>query len=125
MKAFLFFAIAGVIGYLVDLSVTLIAAPLIGLYFARIPAFLCAATTTWLINRSITFKDKQTHTSLLKEWTHYMSLMLGGLIVNYGVYAITVHLLPNSPISVAVAIAIGSAAGMIVNFFGSSKLLYK
>lgn len=124
IKPVLYFAWAGVIGYVVDLAVTLLFTPLLGKYVARIPAFLCSSTSTWIFNRNFTFKDSRSNKKLFAEWLHYESLMLGGLVVNYAVYAGVVSFLPNSILSTAVAIGVAALCGMVVNFLSSSKFLY-
>lgn len=124
-RSFLLFGCAGVLGYVVDLTITLLFGPLLGKYLARIPAFLGASFITWLFNRSITFKERKVKKSLLIEWLHYVSLMLVGLTINYTVYIIVVHIIPTSIVNTAIAVACGSIAGMSMNFLSSSKLLYK
>lgn len=124
-KTVLFFACAGVFGYVVDVTVTLLFSPLTGEYLARAPAFIAASTSTWLINRKLTFSGRETEKGLFSEWLHYMSLMLGGLLINYIGYAVVIYLLPRGVVSIAVAVGIGSLLGMTVNYLTSSKYLYK
>jgi putative flippase GtrA len=125
-KELLFFGIAGVFGYLVDAGVTTILHSLVGPYLARIPAFMGAATITWVFNRRFTFAatDKR-HQSLLKEYLHYLSLMLLGLVVNYIVYAVSITLVGNSKYSILICVAFGSLAGMVVNFINAKRYLYR
>lgn len=124
LKEVLLFGATGVVGYLVDVSMTLLLEPTLGVYIARIPAFLLAATTTWVVNRSVTFRTRQPRYSLLREYLHYLTIMLGGLALNYIVYAIAVTLLPDEPYQLFLAVAIGSLAGMAVNYSLSRKHIY-
>lgn len=124
-KEISFFGLAGIIGYLIDVLATLLFVPLLGIYLARIPAFLLAATTTWVINRSVTFKSKRPQHGLLKEYLHYLVVMLGGLVINYLVFAAAVTLLPNTTHSIFLAVAMGSLTGMLLNYSLSRRHIYK
>lgn len=125
LKEFLFFGLAGVVGYLVDAGSTLLLAGTLGPYLARIPAFIGAASVTWLINRSTTFKhsDKR-HDNLVKEYFHYLSIMIVGLIANYIVYAIAVKIIGQTTFAILLSVALGSLAGMVVNYFNSKKYIF-
>jgi len=125
IKEIFVFGIAGVVAYLVDVSLTTLLEPYLGVYIARIPAFLAAATTTWVINRKITFRHRPSkYKNLLAEYGHYLSLMLVGAIVNYVAYAIAVTFIQGD-FKVVISVAIGSLAGMGVNFITSRKYIYK
>lgn len=125
-KEILLFGIAGVLGYLVDVTLTYLLHDATGPYLARIPAFICAATTTWIFNRWLTFAaTEKRHKSLWKEYLHYLSLMVFGLIVNYVVYAVSITILGNNKYSILICVALGSLAGMVVNYMNSKKHLYR
>ena len=125
IKEILIFGIAGVVAYLVDVLFTTLLEPYLGVYIARIPAFLAAATTTWVINRKITFKHRPSkYENLLTEYGHYLSLMLVGAVVNYSAYAVAVTFIEGD-FKVIISVAIGSLAGMGVNFITSRKYIYK
>ena len=119
------FGISGVAGYLADSSITFFLKPVLGLYASRIPAFAIAATVTWLINRNITFRDKKSrHDKLWKEYTHYLSLMMLGAVVNYVVYAVSITFLKDLNYAVFICVGIGSLVGMIVNYLTSNRFIY-
>lgn len=124
-KEILYFGIAGVIGYLVDVIVTLVLNPILGEYFARIPGFLAAATATWVFNRLFTFgKESSKHTNIFKEYLHYLSLMVFGLAVNYVTYVIAVSILIDNKWAIPISIAFGSLAGMTVNYLNAKKYIF-
>jgi len=126
IRQLFFFGLSGVIGYLVDASITTALKPFLGVYIARIPAFIAAATVTWLVNRNLTFgAHTSRHSSLTKEYAHYLSLMLIGMTVNYAAYAISISLFPNIPHALLICVAVGSLAGMIVNFVTSKRYIYR
>lgn len=119
------FGVSGFVGYLVDSGVTTVLIYVMSPYLARIPGFISAATVTWFINRNITFKNRnKRYDKLYKEYLHYMSLMAAGAAVNYGTYAICVVLFGSFPLSTFVYVAIGSLAGMLVNFITSRKYVF-
>lgn len=126
LREFAFFGFAGVLGYGADVSVTMLLSASMGPYFARIPAFVVAATVTWLFNRTFTFSatDKR-HDSLAAEFLHYLGLMVLGLVVNYAVYVLSVMILGDSSCMLLVCVALGSLAGMLVNYFNSKRYLYR
>lgn len=119
------FGLVGVVGYFADVLVTMTLAGFLGVYVARIPAFIAAATTTWVLNRKYTFKNNPSSRGLLIEYLHYLATMTLGLITNYLTYALVVGLLGGGVRIVPIAVAVGSLAGMAVNFVGAKKLIYK
>lgn len=125
LKEFMLFGLAGVFGYVADVIVTLLLEPILGVYVGRLPAFIAAATTTWLINRNLTFrKRRSTHTSLFREYINYVSLMVFGVVVNYVVYVVAVTVLQGDSYAVLFSIALGSIAGMLVNYITSKRYIY-
>ena len=99
-------------------------APLLGWYAARVLSFLSAATVTWLVNRNFTFADAASHASLLREYLSYLMTMLGGAAVNYAVYVLTLHWLEGVWVA-ALGVALGSLAGLTVNFLSARYLVFK
>lgn len=125
-KELILFGIAGVFGYGIDVLITLSLHTLVGPYVARVPAFIGAATVTWLFNRHFTFAStEKRHTSVVKEYLHYLGLMVFGLIVNYIVYAVSVALIGDGEYTIIICVAFGSLAGMLVNYINSKKHLYR
>lgn len=120
-RQFLRFAIAGVIGFVVDAAVLYALHALgSGYYLGRVFSFLAAAFTTWQINRRYTFAAQAGGDSL-REWLRYLLAMLGGGLINYGVYALIVYTAPEEPWVPLLAVAAGSIAGLAANFL-SAKL---
>lgn len=125
-RELVFFGIAGVLGYLVDVTLTTLLHPLAGPYIARIPSFIGAATVTWLFNRTFTFAHaEKRHQSIWKEYLHYLGLMVFGLATNYAAYAISITFIGNNKYAIPLCVAIGSLAGMVVNYVNSKKHLYR
>jgi len=122
-REFLSFAVVGVIGFGVDVGVLYLAAPVLGWYGARILSFLAAATATWLLNRNYTFGARKAGAPMWREYLSYLLTMLGGAFVNYAVYALTLRCLEGwwAP---ALGVALGSCAGLAVNFWSARTLVF-
>jgi putative flippase GtrA len=123
-KEFLSFAMVGATGFLVDVGVLYLLAPRMGWYVARVLSFLAAATATWLCNRHFTFSDRESGSSLAREYVHYMLTMLVGASVNYAAYVLTLRWL-DGPLVPALGVAIGSCAGLAINFLAARHLIFK
>lgn len=80
------FAVAGVLGFLIDVALTIGLTKLFGLspFVARIPAVAIAILATWVINRIWTFGSNDP--DWLKEFLRYGSVSLLSAAINYGVY---------------------------------------
>ena len=119
------FAIAGVIGLMVDAGVLYGMLALGAGYFAgRAVSFLAAVWSTWQFNRRFTFVQGS-NKSAWSEWWHYLFAMLGGGSVNYAAYSAAILILPKSALLPLIAVAIGSLAGMTVNFVSAKLWVFK
>jgi len=122
------FGVTGAVGFVVDAGVLhlLVTRWNINLFLARVCSFTCAATTTWLINRSITFST--THRPprrLLAEWAAYFIASAGGGCVNYAVFVLAVHLSPALYETPSIAVGIGTLAGTAFNFVMYAKYVFR
>jgi putative flippase GtrA len=125
LREVFFFGLVGVFGFVVDAAILYILKDSLGLFYARFFSFLAAVFSTWVVNRSLTFRDRKSGLSARREFSRYLLFMLGGGIVNYGVYAwlIVSYLVAlENPI---LGVAAGSLAGMTVNLLSSRLLLYR
>lgn len=121
------FGIAGVLGFLVDAGVLYLLAPFFGWYGARVLSFWAAATATWLFNRRYTFADSAAPggAALWREYGTYLVAMLGGAAVNYAAYALTLHFMPPAAWAPLLGVAVGSVAGMGLNFVSARWLIFR
>lgn len=124
-RSFLWFTVAGVIGLLVDVTALTALRGTLGVYGARIASFLLAATATWLFNRSVTFSDRRATAGLLGEYLRYLGLMIGGGVVNLAAYSVLAWQFPHGPLWLALYVAAGSLMGMMVNYLGVNRWLYR
>lgn len=122
---FLRFGIAGGIGFVVDVAVLYLSmAAGANFYLGRGISFLFAVFATWQVNRNFAFKASGSF-SLWQEWWRYFIAMIGGGVINYLSSAIAVGLLPPSPLAPMIGVAIGSIAGMSVNFVSSKLFVFR
>jgi putative flippase GtrA len=117
------FAAIGLIGYLIDATITYLCARYLGLSpeLARPPGFIVATVVNFTLNRSITFRHSPA--PLFRAFLRYCGVTAVGLGVNYSIYSICVALAPRVGVAVTPAIlplfvAAGSGAAMVLTFVG-------
>jgi putative flippase GtrA len=119
------FVIAGVVGFLVDAGILYLALAVgLGYFAGRAVSFLCAVWATWQINRRYTFTSDRSQ-SVWVEWWRYLAAMAVGGVVNYCAYSAMVLTLRGLPFLPVVAVAVGSLAGMVVNFATAKLWVFK
>lgn len=125
MTRFLKFSVVGTIGFVVDAGILQVLAAGGGMnpYLARVFSFLGAATVTWWLNRRYTFEVR--HGATQSEWLAYVALMVVGALVNYGAYAAAITWWPFAREHLWAGVAVGSIAGLGVNYLTSSRLAFR
>lgn len=120
------FAVSGVLGLAVD-TATLYGLMALGLGFAwaRVVSFLAAATFTWAFNRRLTFATQQAQAPSWGEWLRYLAAMAVGGAVNYAVSLASYHGFEVVQAYPVLALALGSAAGMVLNFLSARQLVFR
>lgn len=123
MKRFLRFCVVGGAAFFVDAGVLMALTSGAGLdpYLARVASFLAAASFTWWLNRRYTFEVKHRPTG--SEWAAYLGLMVIGAAANYGTYAAAITWWPLAREHLWIGVALGSIAGLGINFLTSRRLL--
>jgi len=118
------FAFAGTIGFFVDALSLWLVYPWTGAYAGRFISFSCAVITTWLINRSLTFRHQLDTKPLHTELALYFASTLVGGVVNLLAYFLVVYLFALSVAALPIAVAVGSLAGMLVNYTLTRRLVF-
>lgn len=120
------FAIVGGIGFIVDAFVFALLFYMAGLplYSARIVAFICAATSTWLGNRLLTFSDRSPEPKLT-QWLRFMLSASVSAVPNLLVFMLITHLFGSQGITAMLALVCGVLVGMVSNYTLSSKWVFK
>src|SRR5690606_11575997 len=125
LREFILFGIAGTCGFVVDTAVLYLLNPAIGPFYGRAVSFFAAVFTTWTINRAFAFKARKSAYSRKREFAYYFVLMLAGGVANYGAYTALVLAYPLVQQHLVIGVAVGSLAGMVINFLVSRFLLYR
>ncbi|MES9991526.1 MAG: GtrA family protein [Candidatus Thiodiazotropha sp.] len=123
MKQIGMFALAGSVGYLVDVVVLLLANLVVGPHLGRLISFSVAVVATWLINRKHTFINYREQ-SLITEFARYFTTALGGGVVNLLIYSSLVNLLELTTLWLPLAVAIGALVGMLINFMLAKHFVF-
>jgi len=126
LPRFFRFSIVGCAGYGVDVAALYVAIYGLGagLYWGRLFSYLCASSSTWYMNRLITFADLRSD-KFVREWLKFVLLNGVGGVVNYIAYTIYLHYGFSSAAMPAVAVALGSLSGLGVNYILSRKLVFR
>ncbi|MCF8479903.1 MAG: GtrA family protein [Rhodospirillum sp.] len=93
-------------------------------YTARALSVLADTTTTWSLNRSITFRGRCRDKGPIHEYFHYLSVNAMGGGLNYTVYSLVVWLLPPMAWTPLAALVCGSGRGWIVNYAMSHNFVF-
>jgi putative flippase GtrA len=120
------FAGVGTVGFVLDAAIVwaLINYVAVSPISAKLMAFPCAVTFTWLLNRNSTFKANR-QTNYLKEWLLYIQINSIGALANNLSFIVLVSInnfLYETPL---ITVAIGSIFGMFFNYFGSKFWVFK
>ena len=123
---FVKFGLVGVVGFGVDVGVLKLGMLVFGFgpYSARALSFCAAVFTTWICNRSFTFRG-QRGGSASREGLTFLLVCCGGFVLNYGTYAALVASVPFILHHPEGGVAAGSLAGMFFNFGLSKKLVFR
>lgn len=118
------FGVVGTIGFAIDGGV-LVGLIEIGMnpFVARLISFPTAVVVTWWLNRIWTFKAIHAGT-VGGQVSGYFGVQLVGVCVNYAAYAAVLAVLDATSLNALAALAVGSALGMFVNFFGAKYVVF-
>jgi putative flippase GtrA len=125
--SFLAFGAVGVAGFVVDASVmTLLVErfmwhPVQG----RAVSFPLAVTTTWLLNRSFTFRGSGGLRSRSAEYAGYFATQIVGAVVNLGAFLACLAIWPSLIIVPFVPLAVGSIVALLLNFSLLRGIVYR
>lgn len=123
---FLRFAVVGTIGFVADAAVLHLLIQVLGMgpFLGRLISFFVAATVTWILNRTYTFRAHGNR-KRSGEWVRYVFVNGFGGAINYGVYAaciVSFGLVREYPF---LGVAVGSLVAMMFNFFANRHLVFR
>jgi putative flippase GtrA len=124
------FVAVGALGFCVDASLTILfvrgfgAPPLL----ARLPAFVLATLFNFALNRAFTFRASRTH--WLGALARYVLVCLGGIALNYALYAFLLALaaargVAISPGVLTLFVACGGLAAALLTFVGFRSFAFR
>ncbi|MDR3513656.1 MAG: GtrA family protein [Caulobacteraceae bacterium] len=124
--AFIRFGMVGVAGFTVDYLVLQAMVQVFGLnaFSGRLVSFSVAVATTWLLNRTFTFRHRTSHGPMRQAMLYFAVQGAGGL-ANYSAYSAAIFAAPALAHMLAIPLAIGSAAGLCLTFVGSKHLAFR
>lgn len=126
------FALVGGVGFIADalvftLCLKWLALPMLQ---ARLVAFICAATVTWVGNRCFTFSNYsrkryvQRRLLLVVEWGKFMLSASVSAIPNFITFKLILTLFGNDGAIPYLALVLGILLGMVSNFILSSRWVF-
>jgi putative flippase GtrA len=87
-------------------------------------SFSVAVLTTWLLNRSFTFRYRTRHGPARQAMLYVAVQGVGGL-ANLGAYALVIKAAPGLGHALLIPLAVGSAAGLCLTFVGAKHLAFR
>jgi putative flippase GtrA len=124
LPSFIRFGMVGTVGFIVDGGVLqlLVSWAGWGPITARLVSFPAAVLATWLLNRSITFRDEG---PVLRSLGRYVVVSLGGAAVNFLVYTALILASPAMAALPIIPLAIASIIALAFNFLGSKHFAFR
>lgn len=123
MGRFIRFCIVGGGGFVVDSIVYLLVSAFLSPLVSRLASFSSAVFFTYVLNRVFTFKS-QGVMSVTEFARYYANMVIGG-IVNITTFCVAIKASETIYSHPVIGIALGSIAGLFVNFMTSRILFCK
>jgi putative flippase GtrA len=126
LRQFIAFIGVGTLGFAVDATLFFALQAIVGwpIVWARTISATCAITTTWALNRRLTFADRSSP-NRTGEYLRYVMAQIVGLGVNLGTFSLCLLLAPQLRRHPIVALAIGSAVALSFNFFTARTVAFR
>jgi putative flippase GtrA len=117
LKQFVSFTLVGLVGLGVDAGVFVLLTSVFlwSIALARTVSVCGAIATTWTLNRAVTFAAQRSPRRGA-EFGRYAAVQASGLVVNIGVFALCLWLVPALRQVPVVPLVFGAAAGFAFNF---------
>jgi putative flippase GtrA len=124
--AFIRFGMVGVAGFSIDWLVLHVMTDQVGLdpFTGRLASFSVAVVSTWLLNRSFTFRHPTRH-GPVRQAMLYAAVQGAGGLANIGAYSAAIKAFPALGHMLVVPLAIGSAVGLCLTFLGAKHLAFR
>jgi putative flippase GtrA len=121
------FALVGAAGFVVDAGIMAALSIPLGMevHLARALSFMAASASTWRLNRRYTFVCTRTDGGQFIEWLRYFWSSAAGGLVNYGAFSGVIAVFGIRGYYPVAGVAIGSLAGMAVNYTLYSRYVFR
>lgn len=126
-RQFTWFVGVGALGFLVDAVLFLVLTKACcswPILWARAVSATCSITTTWALNRRVTFADRKSPDKA-GEYLRYVVAQIVGLSVNLGIFSLCLLTEPRLKRFPIVALAIGAAAALVFNFVMARTMAFR
>lgn len=118
------FGVVGALGFLADAGGLYLLTRMGGdPYAMRLISFALAVTLTWWLNRRWTFRAAPA-ARRGSEYLTYLAVQLCGAAANYALFAMVLYWITPSPAHSVLALAVGSVAGLVVNYSGARFIVF-
>ncbi|WP_372503602.1 GtrA family protein [Acididesulfobacillus acetoxydans] len=117
----------GIVGFIVDSATLTVLVSIFQAspYVIRVCSYVAAASTTWALNRIITFRRVRGKVKKTQEWLRFLSANAPGALLNYLVFAVTVYLFQLKTQRLWIAVGMGSLSGLFLNFNLTKAFVFK
>jgi putative flippase GtrA len=119
------FGLVGGVGFIVDGGILQVLYSFAGMdaIAARAISFPSAVTATWLLNKRITFRDRNVQRRANRYALYFVGQILGALI-NVLVYVVAIRTWPTIAHRPLIPLAAGSAVAMFFNYAWANLLVF-
>jgi putative flippase GtrA len=124
--AFIRFGLVGTAGFIVHATMLHLMVDVVGVnaYAGWLAGFTVAVTATFLLNRAFTFRQPNHH-GPLGQALLYLMVQGAGAATNFAAYAAAIVLVPQLRHALLIPLALGSIAGLCLNFLGAKHLAFR
>lgn len=123
MQRFLRFCAVGVLGFVIDASITTLLSTELQPLLARVPAFLAASIATYNLNRAWSFSH--TGSSSWRGYRTYVVTTSVGALINYAVFMVVVIVGGSLTWVIVTGVALGALAGLVFNYAAASRVVFR
>lgn len=119
MKCFIFFCIAGGLGFATDLIVFTLSGPLFGYYLAKVLGFIVAVQLTFFLNKKITFNSQRA-----SYWL-YIAGQSKGFLINFCTFASVYAISLSAEHAELISFTVASLVTLLFNYFYAKKWVFQ
>ncbi|MDO9277484.1 MAG: GtrA family protein [Polaromonas sp.] len=127
MRKLIYFTFVGGVGFLVDGGMLTLLSQHYGfdIYFARLASFSLATMVTWVLNRSILFRQEvDLDRPKSVEYARYLLVQTAGGGTNLAIFTLLIMLAPSLKDHPVIPLAVGAIFGLAINFTGVRYWVY-